>query len=183
MSDLVLLIWLLWLPVITGLEWVRQKLIQPDPCWSCLFPQFNFSVVTASVLHWTRYFIYSSLGESNTYSPWPIPVVQSNDYYQPVDSPSFKLWFLSLSPIPWPPPHMHIPHPTHSHLSSGQNEDELSVNANEEVVIIEDLGDGWLKVRKGEDEGYVPQSYVRMLNEWYHFLHCRLIFSSFLCFE
>ncbi|XP_019849936.1 PREDICTED: formin-binding protein 1-like isoform X2 [Amphimedon queenslandica] len=42
-----------------------------------------------------------------------------------------------------------------------QNEDELSCRANDIVTIIEDLGDGWLRVRKGKDEGYVPQSYVQ----------------------
>ena len=55
---------------------------------------------------------------------------------------------LSLSPFP-----------------TGQNEDELSCVANESVVILEDLGDGWLRVRKGQDEGYVPQAYVQII-EW-----------------
>ena len=44
---------------------------------------------------------------------------------------------------------------THTFLLLGQNEDELSVNANDTVVIIQNLGDGWLRVRKGQDEGYV----------------------------
>jgi len=45
----------------------------------------------------------------------------------------------------------------------GQNEDELTVNANDKVEILEDLGDGWLKVRKDNEEGYVPESYVRIV--------------------
>lgn len=46
---------------------------------------------------------------------------------------------------------------------TGQNEDELTCSQHEEVTIIEDLGDGWLRVRKanGEGEGYVPESYVQ----------------------
>ena len=52
-----------------------------------------------------------------------------------------------------------------SHFPTGQNEDELSCVANESVVILEDLGDGWLRVRKGQDEGYVPQAYVQII-EW-----------------
>ena len=51
-------------------------------------------------------------------------------------------------------------------LFTGQNDDELSCAANETVVVIEDLGDGWLRVRKGQDEGYVPQAYVQIV-EWH----------------
>lgn len=50
-----------------------------------------------------------------------------------------------------------------SYLFTGQNDDELSCAANETVVVIEDLGDGWLRVRKGQDEGYVPQAYVQIV--------------------
>lgn len=42
-----------------------------------------------------------------------------------------------------------------------QTEDELTVSANDKVVVLEDLGDGWLRVKKGTQEGYVPQSYVQ----------------------
>ena len=47
-------------------------------------------------------------------------------------------------------------------LSTGQNDDELSCNANDVVKVVEDLGDGWLRVRKGTTEGYVPGSYVQV---------------------
>ena len=72
-------------------------------------------------------------------------------------------FFLSLR-LSIPPPLLS----THTFLLLGQNEDELSVNANDTVVIIQNLGDGWLRVRKGQDEGYVPESYVRIVDEWYH---------------
>ena len=39
---------------------------------------------------------------------------------------------------------------------------ELSVTANEIVMVIEDVGDGWLKVNRGCDSGYVPSSYVQL---------------------
>ena len=45
---------------------------------------------------------------------------------------------------------------------TGQNEEELSVKANTNVTILEDLGDGWLRVKKGADEGYVPSTYVQI---------------------
>lgn len=38
----------------------------------------------------------------------------------------------------------------------------MSVSANDKVMILQDLGDGWLRVRKGHEEGYVPQSYVEI---------------------
>ena len=67
--------------------------------------------------------------------------------------------FLSLPS----PPATHTPH---THFSTlGQNDDELNVNANDTIVIIQNLGDGWLRVRKGQDEGYVPESYVRIVDE------------------
>ena len=67
------------------------------------------------------------------------------------------LFFFSLSLLcPSTPP---------LHTLLGQNEDELSVNANDTLVIIQNLGDGWLRVRKGQDEGYVPESYVRIVDE------------------
>lgn len=46
---------------------------------------------------------------------------------------------------------------------SGQNEEEITCQANDKVTVLEDLGDGWLRVRKGKDEGYVPQSYAEYL--------------------
>lgn len=52
------------------------------------------------------------------------------------------------------------------YLLLAQNEDEISCSANERVTIIEDLGDGWLKVCKGKEEGYVPQSYVVFNTTW-----------------
>ena len=45
---------------------------------------------------------------------------------------------------------------------SGQNEDELSCKQADVIKIVESLGDGWLKVRKGNEEGYVPESYVQI---------------------
>ena len=66
-------------------------------------------------------------------------------------------FFLSLPPLSL--------HPSSPHTLLGQNEDELSVNANDTLVIIQNLGDGWLRVRKGQDEGYVPESYVRIVDE------------------
>ena len=66
---------------------------------------------------------------------------------------------LSLSLSPPPPPSL----PPFSPFSIGQNDDELSCVANESVVILEDLGDGWLRVRKGQIEGYVPQAYVQII--------------------
>lgn len=45
---------------------------------------------------------------------------------------------------------------------TAQTEDELIVSANDKVVILQDLGDGWLRVRKGNEEGYIPQSYVNI---------------------
>ena len=43
-----------------------------------------------------------------------------------------------------------------------QNSEELSVTANEVVMVIEDPGDGWLKVKRGSESGYVPSSYVQL---------------------
>lgn len=53
-----------------------------------------------------------------------------------------------------------------SNLSyAGQNEDELSVDANDKVRIIQDLSDGWLRVQKGAKEGLVPKAYVQIHDE------------------
>eukprot|EP00731_Ephydatia_muelleri_P023768 Em0016g39a len=48
---------------------------------------------------------------------------------------------------------------------TGQNEDELSVDANDKVRIIQDLSDGWLRVQKGAKEGLVPKAYVQIHDE------------------
>ena len=40
--------------------------------------------------------------------------------------------------------------------------EELSVISNEIVMVIEDVGNGWLKVNRGCDSGYVPSSYVQL---------------------
>ena len=45
-------------------------------------------------------------------------------------------------------------------LLAAQHEEELSVNTGDKVRIIEDLGDGWLRVQKGGQDGFVPESYV-----------------------
>ena len=47
-------------------------------------------------------------------------------------------------------------------FTSAQNSEELSVTANEVVMVIEDPGDGWLKVKRGNDSGYVPSTYVQL---------------------
>ncbi len=49
-----------------------------------------------------------------------------------------------------------------SFVVSGQNNEELSANANERLKVVENPGDGWLRVRKGDQEGYVPESYVKL---------------------
>lgn len=45
---------------------------------------------------------------------------------------------------------------------AAQTEDEISCTADEEVIVLDDMGDGWLKVRKKSDnsEGFVPESYI-----------------------
>ena len=39
--------------------------------------------------------------------------------------------------------------------------EELSVSANEVVMVIEDLGNGWLRVYRGTDTGCIPSAYVQ----------------------
>ena len=39
--------------------------------------------------------------------------------------------------------------------------EELSVTANDDVMVIEDPGNGWLLVNRGTDSGYIPSAYVR----------------------
>ena len=39
------------------------------------------------------------------------------------------------------------------------------MNAGDDVLILEDLGDGWLRVKKSGEEGYVPESYVQRDNK------------------
>ena len=43
-----------------------------------------------------------------------------------------------------------------------ENSEELSVKVNEFVIVIEDPEDGWLKVKRGTDSGYVPSSYIQV---------------------
>ena len=38
---------------------------------------------------------------------------------------------------------------------------ELSVTANDVVMVIEDPGNGWLLVNQGTDSGYIPSTYVQ----------------------
>ena len=88
----------------------------------------------------------------------------------PVFLSPFSLPFLSplsLSPSPLPsllPSFVSLlpSYPSLLHSTLAQTEDELTVCANDKVMIIQDLGDGWLRVRKGQEEGYVPQSYVNI---------------------
>lgn len=47
---------------------------------------------------------------------------------------------------------------------SGSNDGEMTVYAGEELVVVdEDDGSGWTRVVRGEDEGYIPTSYVQRL--------------------
>ena len=39
--------------------------------------------------------------------------------------------------------------------------EELSVTANEVVTVIEDSSNGWLRVYRGTDTGYIPSAYVQ----------------------
>ena len=39
--------------------------------------------------------------------------------------------------------------------------EELSVTANEVVMVIEDPGNGWLLVNRETDSGYIPSTYVQ----------------------
>ena len=39
--------------------------------------------------------------------------------------------------------------------------EELSVSANEVVTVIEESGNGWLRVYRGTDTGYIPSAYVQ----------------------
>ena len=49
-------------------------------------------------------------------------------------------------------------------LFIAQTEDELSCCADDTVVVLDDMGDGWVKVRKVDNhEGYIPQSYVEYI--------------------
>ena len=60
-----------------------------------------------------------------------------------------------------PPMFMHALHVAYVFLLCvAQTEEELSVNQNDEVNILSVLGDGWIKVRCGDREGFVPESYV-----------------------
>ena len=39
--------------------------------------------------------------------------------------------------------------------------EEISVTANDVVTVIEDSGNGWLRVYRGTDTGYIPSAYVQ----------------------
>ena len=39
--------------------------------------------------------------------------------------------------------------------------EELSVTAKEVVMVTDDPGNGWLKVNRGNDSGYIPSAYVQ----------------------
>ena len=44
---------------------------------------------------------------------------------------------------------------------SGSNDGELTAFAGEELILItDDDGSGWSRVARGEDEGYIPSSYI-----------------------
>lgn len=46
----------------------------------------------------------------------------------------------------------------------GNNEGEMSIFAGEELVIVEDDdGSGWTRVMRGDEEGYIPTSYVQKI--------------------
>ncbi|KAI8078836.1 uncharacterized protein BX664DRAFT_380965 [Halteromyces radiatus] len=41
-----------------------------------------------------------------------------------------------------------------------QNDDELTIMEGDRLTIVEDSGDGWIKVRRGNDIGVIPANYV-----------------------
>mgnify|MGYP000126215889 FL=1 len=49
-------------------------------------------------------------------------------------------------------------------ISLASNDGELSVSEGEVLIVLEqDLDNsGWTKVLKGEDEGYVPSTYIEL---------------------
>jgi len=53
--------------------------------------------------------------------------------------------------------------PTVFFLFLGSNEGEISVFAGEELVIVEDDDGGWTRILRGDEEGYIPTSYVNKL--------------------
>ena len=46
---------------------------------------------------------------------------------------------------------------------AGSNEGELSMMADDMFEVLENDHGGWVRVRRGVEEGYVPLSYVEML--------------------
>ena len=48
---------------------------------------------------------------------------------------------------------------------TAQNDDELTVDANDKICILQDLADGWMRVQKGSKEGLVPKAYVQVHDE------------------
>ena len=50
---------------------------------------------------------------------------------------------------------------------SATNDGELTIYAGEELIIVEeDDGSGWLRVIRGDEEGYIPASYSEKLWKW-----------------
>ena len=47
-------------------------------------------------------------------------------------------------------------------VCTAQNPEEISVQAREKVTIIEIPGDGWMKIRSENGEGYIPESYAQI---------------------
>lgn len=79
-----------------------------------------------------------------------------------------------VPPPPPPPPSAGGAAPTHNdefdelrctvlYDFAGTNEGELSVYSGEELVIIEDDDGGWTRVLRGDEEGYIPSSYINKL--------------------
>ncbi|KJE93492.1 hypothetical protein CAOG_04278 [Capsaspora owczarzaki ATCC 30864] len=46
---------------------------------------------------------------------------------------------------------------------AASGEGELSLTANETLTLLENDGSGWARVARGDDEGYVPESYIEII--------------------
>ena len=46
---------------------------------------------------------------------------------------------------------------------SGNNEGELTVSFGEELTLVEEDDSGWSRVARGDDEGYIPSSYINKM--------------------
>ena len=49
------------------------------------------------------------------------------------------------------------------HPHTARDDDELTFNVNDEVIVIEKGNSGWWRGRLGDQEGLFPSSYVSML--------------------